>query len=130
MKTVVPRVGGVLMIVPAFVCLFFAVAWSIWPQLGWSVFRIELADPNAKSLMGVLGILAFAFGFTAGITSLIRRYFWLAVVCGGLFVIPSLLVLSFSSIVIGYPISYLLMISSALGVVGLVFVAESKKEFS
>ena len=127
-KTVTPMVGGVLMIAPALMCLFFAVAWSIWPPLGWFVFRIELVDPYTVLFMGVSGVLAFALGFTAGLVSLLRRFFWLVVVCGSLFVIPELLVLSFSSILTGSPIGYPFM--AALALVGLVFVAQSKKEFS
>jgi ribosomal protein S19 len=129
-KAVIPTVSGVLMIITALVCLYFAV------YLGSS-----FADPYGLLIMVGLGILAFALGLTAGTMSLLRRHFWLAVICGGLSLVPAfwvllvgLSILSFKSMyieLIRFPIwVYLLVIALAPAIVGLVLVAASNKEFS
>lgn len=76
-------VGGVLIIVTALVCLFFAVAWAFWPQLGGLVLGVVPASPFGILFIGVPGILAFALGYIAGRTSMLKRHFGLAVTSGG-----------------------------------------------
>ncbi len=139
-KTVSLSVGGVLIIIAALVCLFFAAAWSIWPPLGMLIFHEALVSPTEQILVGTPGILAFALGLTAGITSLLRRHFSLAKASGGLFLIPAAWVLFTSSVVLSFRSSYypiglvvfvpLLMILFALAIVGLILVAKSRREFS
>jgi len=139
-KTVSISVGGILIIVAALVCLFFAVAWSIWPPLGMLMFHEALVSPSEQILVGAPGILAFALGLTAGITSLLKRHFSLATTSGGLFLIPAFWVLFTSSMVLSFRSSYypiglvifvpLLMILFALAIVGLILIARSGKEFS
>ena len=134
-------VGGVLIIVTALVCLFFAVAWGFWPQLGGLVLGVVPASPFGISFIGMPGILAFALGYIAGRASMLKRRFWFAVVCGNLSLIPAfwVLLVSFSILSsksmyassIRFPIWIGLLVTAfAPAVGGLILVAASNKEFS
>ncbi len=134
-------VGGVLIIVTALVCLFFAVAWVFWPQLGGAVLGVVPVGRFAELFIGVPGVLAFALGYIAGRTSMLKRRFWFAVVCGNLSLIPAfwVLLVSFSILSsrsmyaasIRFPIwIFLLAAALAPAVVGLVLIAKSIKDFS
>lgn len=129
-RGVVPVVGGVLLIFTAVVCFWFAVWFGgSYSQFSW--FLITVGP----------GTVALVLGLVAGMTSLVKRRFWLATTCGVLSLIPAfwvflvgLSILSFKSAyvdLIRFPVwLYIFAAVWAPAVVGLVLIAVSRKEFS
>ena len=84
-------------------------------------------DTASYAVMGIFGILAFAFGLTAGILTLKRKVFPLAII-GICFVIVSGIVIS---IAIPYGAFWIFGVPIAiLSILGVIFAAISKREFT
>ncbi len=126
----VPVVGGALLMVDALVCFWFAFSLGVYfAQLGGFLIMV---GP---------GVAVLILDLVAGLASLVRRRFRLAVTCGVVSLVPAswvffvgLSILSFKSAyvdLIRFPIwLYVFAAALAPAVVGLVIIAVSKKQFS
>jgi hypothetical protein len=138
-KAATLAMGGILMVVAAFLYFVYAFRMAVFPPYDSFFYGEAAVSSSERLLVGIPGILAFASGLTVGITSLIRKHFWLAVLCGGISLVAgfwtllanNLLLPGFAHLSRNLPIlGYLLILSFTLAVVGLILVATSREDFS
>ena len=123
-------VGGIIEITLSFICMFFGV-------LGTAIFLMA-ADPfhdyqaQVQNSVGIVGLVAFAFGFAGAIFAFKRRYLPLTVF--GTIVIMIWAVL-LAKLALTAPMSSRLtgvmfsMFTIIFSIISLVFIAVSRKEF-
>jgi hypothetical protein len=125
-------IGGIIEIALAFVCMFFGVvATSIFltETYRYQDFRFQLQNG-----VGIVGLVAFAFGFTGGIVTFRKKYFPLAVFGTVVIMVWDVL---FAELSMTTSESYnrltgvmFAMFTFIFAIIGMVFIAVSKKEFT
>lgn len=125
-------VGGIIEIALALVCMFFGV-------LGTSIFltetyRYQSYQFQLQNAVGIVGLVAFAFGFTGGILAFRRKYFPLTVF-GTIVIMVWDILLAELSMITSESYNRLTGVMFAMfififAIIGMVFMAVSKKEFT
>lgn len=117
-KSGFPIAGGILVILAASFVFINGLYYLIYMTSSYWHFGI------GGIILGIICIIGFALGMAGGISSLTRKNFVSAVI-GASFVVAG------GSVSLVVPFSILPgMVSFVLGVIGLIFIAISKKEFS
>jgi hypothetical protein len=120
-RTGFPTASGVLVIIGSSMLIFLGIIALIQ-----SSYDYYYGYSGADMVVGILSILAFAFGLTAGILTLKRKVFPLAII-GISLVLVSSIVASVSLDIAGWVFGVPVMI---LSILSLVFAGISKREFS
>jgi hypothetical protein len=123
-------VGGIIEIVLSFICMFFGVLATAIFLMAADPFRDYQAQ--VQNYVGIVGLVAFAFGFGGAIFAFKRRYLLLAVF--GTIVIMIWAVL-FAELALIAPVSSQLtgvmfgMFTFIFSITSMVFIVVSRKEF-
>jgi hypothetical protein len=126
-------VGGIIEIALAFVCMFFGVFVTSILLTGTYRYQDYSTHAQLQNSVGIVGLVAFALGFTGGIFAFKRQHLWFAVL--GTFVTMfwailfgelAMIATTSSDRLTGIMFSMFIFIFS---IISLVFVALSRKEF-
>lgn len=117
-RTGFPTASGVLTIIGSCIAILYGI-------LGLIDASLNYYNSGPYAIVGIFGILAFAFGLTGGILTLRRKVFVLAII--GI----SLVLISGIIISVAIPIGFIFGIPvMILSILGLIFTSISKREFT
>jgi hypothetical protein len=118
-RSAFPTAGGILAIIGSCIAIITGIA-------GLASATGYYNDFGAYMIMGIFGILAFAFGLTAGILTLKRRVFALAIIGISLLLVSGVITsiaIPYAGWIFGLPIAI-------LSILAIIFTAISKREFA